>query len=127
ALDFNFSAPNGTVVAADGAGQTIAVIDAYHDPNIAADLAAFDQTYGLSDPILLQIGQHLAAPGRLPSEPPSDELGWYGETALDVEWAHAIAPGAAILLVEADSSSLTDMNQAIDTARRFSLPGLPLV
>jgi hypothetical protein len=126
-LDFNLSAADGRVVAADGTGQTIAIIDAYHDPNVAADLAAFDLTYGLTDPLFLQIGQHLDNPGLLPATPPADDQGWYGEAALDVEWAHAVAPGAAILLVEADSSSLADMNAALDTARQFTLDGLPPV
>ena len=126
-IDFRFSTAAGQVVAADGSGQTIAVIEAYHDPNIAGDLHAFDQRYGLPDPALAEVGQNLSTPTQLPAAPPADDPGWYSETALDVEWAHAAAPGAAILLVEASSTSISDMFAAVDMARRYAPPGLPPV
>ena len=87
---------NGTV-SGDGAGQTIAIIDAYNDPNIASDLAAFDAEYGLSAPPSFTV-DNLGAT--------TTDAGWALETALDVEWAHAIAPDANIVLVEAASDSL---------------------
>lgn len=87
----------------DGSGQTIAIVDAYHDPNIAADLAAFDSAYGLSPAQLTQVDQN-GGTGY-----PAADAGWSQEIALDVEWAHAIAPGAKILLVEANSASLSDL------------------
>jgi subtilase family serine protease len=99
-------------VSADGRGQTIAIVDAYNDPNIASDLSAFDSQFGVSALTSLKVvnqtgGTHL----------PTTDSGWAGEIALDVEWAHAIAPGANILLVEANSSQLSDLMAAVDYAR----------
>jgi len=81
-----------------GAGQTIVIIDSYGSPTIAADLAAFDAGYGLPDPPSFTV---LAPLGTVPFDPATypDEPGWASETTLDVEWAHAIAPGAAIVLL----------------------------
>ncbi|MGC4121942.1 MAG: hypothetical protein QM765_46640 [Myxococcales bacterium] len=70
-------------VAANGAGQTIAIVDAYHDPNLAADLRTFNAQFNLPDASLTIVNQ--TGGTRLPA---ADE-GWAGETALDVEWAHA--------------------------------------
>lgn len=92
--------------AADGSGQTIAIVSAYDDPNIANDLHRFDQQFGLPDPTLIKIAQdgsnHL----------PASDVAWAQETALDVEWAHAMAPGARILLVEASTAEDTNLFQA---------------
>ena len=71
----------------DGTGQTIAIVDAYSDPNIAADLKVFDAQFSLSDPTLTQ----MSSTGSTTSLPRSD-AGWAQEISLDVEWAHAIAP-----------------------------------
>ena len=79
---------NNGGIAGDGTGQSIAIVDAYSDPNIASDLHVFDQTFGLADPQLARVVQ---MNGRF--SPPVDS-GWALETALDVEWAHAVAPGA---------------------------------
>src|SRR5262249_44773229 len=53
---------------------------------------------------------------------PNRNAGWAGEIALDVEWAHAIAPKATILLVEANSASDTDLLRAVDYARNYVDP-----
>src|SRR5262245_7963764 len=82
-------------IVGDGAGQTIAIIDAYDDPNIAADLATFSAQFGLPAADFTKVNQ--SGGSALP--PPNK--GWATEIALDVEWAHAIAPAARILLVEA--------------------------
>lgn len=94
----------------DGSGQTIAVVDAFDDPNILSDLKTFDQTFGLPDPPSFV----KATPQGKPTVDPN----WAGEIALDVEWAHAIAPKAKILLVEAASASESDLASAVDFARR---------
>jgi subtilase family serine protease len=95
-------------VTLDGAGQTIAIVDAYDDPNIASDLAAFDTQFGVPDApsfTKVQMGGSVAP-----------NAGWATEIALDVEWAHAMAPGANILLVEAKSASFADLLAAVDYA-----------
>lgn len=101
---------NGTI-SGDGAGQTIAIIDAYSDPNIASDLAAFDAEYGLSAPPSFTV-DNLGAT--------ATDAGWALETALDVEWAHAIAPEANIVLVEASSDSLQSLFGAVRYASTLS-------
>ncbi len=114
---YGFSNTTFGSTAADGRGQTIAIIDAYHDPNITSDLAAFDAAYGIAAPLSFKIVNQnggTALPGTDPSQ------GWEGETALDVEWAHAIAPGANIILVEANSASDNDLFAAVNWARNQS-------
>jgi hypothetical protein len=101
---------------ANGSGQTIAIVDAYNDPNIINDLAVFDKQFGLAAPPSLQIVSQTGSTSKLPK----NDAGWSGEIALDVEWAHAIAPGANILLVEASSASLSDLMSAVTYARSAS-------
>jgi len=81
-----------------GAGETIVIIDSYGSPTIAADLAAFDAGFGLPDPPSFTV---LSPLGTVPWNPTlyPDQPGWAAETTLDVEWAHAMAPGAAIVLM----------------------------
>ena len=81
-----------------GKGRTIAIVDAFGSPTIAADLHVFDQNYGIADPPSLNIIQPVG-PITFDNTDP-DMLGWATETTLDVEYAHAMAPGANILLVE---------------------------
>jgi subtilase family serine protease len=82
-----------------GQGTTIVIVDSFGSPTIRHDLAVFDRTFGLPAPPRFGI---IAPAGPLPPFNPksSDMTGWAGETTLDVEWAHTIAPGANILLVE---------------------------
>ena len=87
-------------VAGDGRNQTIAIIDAYNDPNIASDLITFDLTLGLPDPP--SFAKYWQIVG---GQPPADDSGWALEISLDVEWSHAMAPAANILLVEAFDNS----------------------
>ena len=96
--------------------QWIAIVDAYDDPNIANDLNAYSSYYGLpqcntSNPCFLKVNQN----GRTSSYP-SKNAGWNLETALDVETAHQICQNCKILLVEANSSSLSDLAGAVNTA-----------
>src|SRR5262249_54579450 len=102
-------AVNGQTYKGDGSGQTIAIVDAYDDPNILSDLKRFDATFGLADPAFTK-----ATPQGLPAA----DAGWAGEIALDVEWAHVIAPRAKILLVETASDNLSDLLVGVDYARR---------
>jgi subtilase family serine protease len=82
-----------------GQGTTIVIVDSFGSPTIAHDLSAFDQTFGLRAPPSFKIIQPA---GPVPRYDPgnSDMVGWAGETTLDVEYAHTVAPGANILLVE---------------------------
>jgi subtilase family serine protease len=82
-----------------GRGRTIAVVDSFGNPNAAADLATFDKAFGLHAPPSFKV-IHPAGP--VPPFNPNDPVmtGWAIETNLDVQYAHAMAPGANILLVE---------------------------
>jgi subtilase family serine protease len=107
---------SGGTVSGTGAGQTIAIVVANHDPNIGADLDAFDSQFGLSAPPKFTV----ANLGATTTDP-----GWALETSLDVEWAHALAPSANILLVEAPSASLGDLFNAVTYAS--AQPGVSVV
>jgi subtilase family serine protease len=101
------------MIANQGAGQTIAVIDAYDDANIEGDLATFSTQFSL--PVCSSDSgcfTKLYATGSQPTSSPQ----WAIETALDVEWAHAIAPHAKIILVEANSYALSDLLVGVDLA-----------
>jgi subtilase family serine protease len=89
-----------------GAGRTIVIIDAFRDPTIRSDLATFDSIFGLP-PVSL----HIICPHGCPTFDPTsrDQVGWTDETSVDVEWAHAIAPGATIDLVQAQSDDDADI------------------
>src|SRR5207253_1310101 len=110
---FNNVSFNG--VKGDGSGETIAIVDAFDDPNILSDLAAFDRQFGLSDPPSIKVVNQTGG-----TTLPASDRGWATEIALDVEWAHAIAPGANILLVEAKSAYTNDLDGALDYARSAS-------
>jgi subtilase family serine protease len=85
----------------DGAGRTIVIVNPFGSPTIEHDLHVFDQTFGLPDPPSLRIIQPVGAvPPFDPNGFGGDQLVWAEETSLDVEWAHVMAPGANILLVE---------------------------
>lgn len=120
AYGFNQVSYLGGSVAADGTGTTIAIINAYDHPNIENDLRVFDQAMGLpAPPRFKKVNQYGG------SAMPATDADWAEEIALDVEWAHAIAPGASILLVEAASNSLSDLLTAVDYARHQ--PGVSVV
>ena len=109
---YGFDAIKGNL---HGKGQTIAIVDAYDDPNIEADLGVFSAMFSLP-PCTTANGcfRKVYASGAKPAA----DAGWSTEISLDVEWAHAIAPQAAILLVEAKSSMLTELLAAVDVAVR---------
>jgi subtilase family serine protease len=99
-----------------GAGQTIVIVDSFGSPTIKADLAVFDAQYNLPAPPSFKIIQPA---GAVPTYDPTDangDVGWAGETTLDVEWSHSMAPGANILLVEtpvAETEGTTGMPQIV--------------
>lgn len=87
----------------DGSGQTIVIVDSFGSPTIAADLAFFDHYFGLPAPPSFRVIQP-AGPVPAFAVHDSNRIGWASETTLDVEWAHVMAPGASIVLVETPTS-----------------------
>ena len=133
------SAYGVSALAEDGTGQTIAIVDAYDDPDLALSLDTFDSQFGLTADgetlyqqygpassfltIVNQAGQTTPSPATDPAGPGTDN--WEVEEALDVEWVHAFAPGAQIVLVEANSQSLSDLMAGVVTGSH--LPGVSVV
>jgi subtilase family serine protease len=123
----------------DGSGQTITIVAAYDNPSIWQAVDTFDsqfattaagptlyQQYGPATSFLTVLNQN-GQPAPLPATDPNGpgNANWELETALDVEWAHAIAPGASIILVEANSQTLADLMAGVGTAA--DLPGVSVV
>lgn len=110
-----------------GVGQTIAIVDAYDNPNAAADLAYYRGYWGLpamstcvvvsgkisspSGPCFLKVNQN----GTAGSYPRADG-GWAQEISLDLDMASAICPNCNILLVEASSASFSNLGKSVNTA-----------
>jgi subtilase family serine protease len=108
-----YSFPTGLTA---GAGQTIGIVDAYDDPTAEADLAVFSSQYGLpacttANGCFSKVDQN----GGISY--PRTDAGWALEISLDIQWAHAIAPGARILLVEAKTNSFANLLAAEDYAK----------
>ena len=105
---------NGT--AGTGANETIGIVDAYNDPNIQSDLNTFDTEFGVPATTVKVVNETGGT-----TLPASDSTGgWELEESLDVEWAHAMAPGATIMLVEASSTSDTDLLSAVSYASQHA-------
>jgi subtilase family serine protease len=99
-----------------GHGQTVAIVDAYNDPNINADLQTFDSHYGLaacstSNGCLRVVNQSGGT-----ALPPNDTSGWSVEESLDVETVHSVCQGCKIILVEANSATNSDLGTAENKA-----------
>jgi len=99
-----------------GAGTTIAIVDAYDLPTAENDLNVFSTQFGLptcttANGCFKKVNQTGS------TKYPRYNSGWGLEIALDIEWAHAIAPGAKILLVEASSNSFANLLAAEDYAK----------
>ena len=91
----------------DGSGETIVIVEAYGSPTIASDADAFSRIYGL--PRITSENFTIVKAGGLVNNPKGPARNWNIETTLDVEWAHALAPGAKIALVAAvDRGSLAE-------------------
>jgi subtilase family serine protease len=120
----SFTNSLGQTIKGDGAGQTIAIVNAFDAPNIMADLNAFDKSFSINGGSQTLYQQYGAAASFLTrkttstSTPADPGWLWALETAMDVEWAHSIAPKAKILLVEAASDSLGNLLNAVDIARK---------
>jgi hypothetical protein len=102
---------------AGGAGQTVAIVDAFDDPSIASDLETFDTQYGLpacneADGCFRKVGQT----GSSFSVPTTDTTGWSVEEALDVETVHAVCATCKVLLVEAKDNEFSNLAAAENEA-----------
>jgi subtilase family serine protease len=103
-----------------GSGQTVALVDAFNDPNIESDLGTFDTNYGLpactkANGCLTVVSQT----GSTSALPADDTTGWSVEESLDVEAVHGTCPACHILLVEANSESNSDLAAAENEAAAF--------
>lgn len=131
--------PTATQAAQMGAGQTIYVVAAYHDPNIAAELAAFNKKFALPTCTTKAIASlplttasastcelsvvSATTSGTRANSTPQYNASWATEIALDVQWAHATAPLARIVVVEAPDSALDSLVGAIKLANAMG-PGV---
>jgi len=102
--------PDQTTQTVTGGSGAVAIVDAYDDPNAAGDLALFSSIFGLPPADLTVV----YASGSQPALDPTG--GWELEESLDIEYAHAMAPGAKLFLVEAASNSGDDLVTAISLA-----------
>jgi hypothetical protein len=110
---YKWSDPTGSTWAWNG--QTIAIVDAYDNPNVASDLSVYRGQFGLppcttANTCFTKVNQ------RGGPTPPAGNVGWGQEIALDVEMASAVCPYCKILLVESDSNSFADLGAAVNNA-----------
>lgn len=104
--------------ASNGGGQTVAIVDAYNDPNAESDLGVYRSQYGIpacttANGCFRKVNQSGGA------NYPRNNGGWAQEISLDLDMVSAICPNCHILLVEASSSSLTDLGTAVNEAARL--------
>lgn len=114
--------PNTVTANPTGGSKMIAIVDAYSDPHAASDLAYFSEQFGL--PFSTSQFSVVFADGQPPEEDPTGE--WELEESLDIEYTHAMAPQAQIVLVEAASNSLTGLLQGVVVATNEVSCGLPI-
>ncbi|MGW0997691.1 putative Ig domain-containing protein [Streptomyces sp. NPDC002520] len=99
-----------------GSGLTVAIVDAYNDPNAESDLATYRSTYGLSSCTKANgCFKQVSQTGSTTSLPTND-TGWAGEEALDIDMVSAVCPNCNIILVEANSANDTDLGIAENEA-----------
>ena len=108
-----------------GGAGIIAIVDAFHYPTALNDFNVFSQQYGLpveTSPASTSAANAVFQVVYANGIQPVLNAGWSQEAALDIEWAHAMAPGAKIILVEAASNSNSDLYAAV--AKAGSIPGV---
>ena len=121
-----------------GAGQTIYIVNAKHNPNVVAELAAFNAKFGLPTCTSRTLAANASLPlaaasktacelvvaysttaGAITSTAPAYDSGWATEIALDVQWAHATAPLARLVLIEAPDASVASLSKAVALANKM--------
>jgi kumamolisin len=105
--------PNTVTTNPTGGARTIAIVDAYHYPSALNDLQLFSTQFGLPLPTAANFQIVYATPN---GQQPAVDADWNLEEALDIEWAHAMAPQARIFLVEANSNDFSDLLPAVFVA-----------
>jgi subtilase family serine protease len=102
-----------------GSGQTVAIVDAFDDPNAESDLAVYRSTFNL--PACTTANGCFRKTDQLGGTnfPRKKNVGWAEEISLDLDMVSAICPSCHILLVEADTNSLSNLATAVDTAARL--------
>lgn len=142
ALPAAYTNLTATQAAQLGAGQTIYIVDARHDPNVVAELAAFNSKFGLPACATKTVAAGASLPlaaasrggcefsvvystaaGAMTAAVPPYDAGWATEIALDVQWAHATAPLARIVLIEANSPSYDNLLGGVKLANNMG-PGV---
>jgi subtilase family serine protease len=109
-----YAVPSGA-----GSGRTVAIVDAYGDPNVESDLATYRSTFGLpactiASGCLTVVNQDGAT-----SPLPAGDQGWGGETSLDLDMVSAICPSCKILLVQATNNGIDALAASVNTAARL--------
>ncbi|MET7682744.1 S53 family peptidase [Streptomyces sp. NPDC005423] len=105
-----------SAAASNGAGETIAIVDAYNDPNAESDLATYRSYYGLSACTTANgCFKKVSQTGSTTSLPSSD-AGWSEEISLDLDMASAVCPNCNILLVEATSATMANLGKSVNEA-----------
>ena len=121
-----------------GAGQTIYIVNAKHNPNVVAELTAFNTKFALPGCTTRTLASSATLPlaaasktacelvvaystsaGALTATAPAYDSGWATEIALDVQWAHAIAPLARLVLIEAPDAGVTSLSRAVALANKM--------
>ncbi len=115
----DLQAAYNVVNATGGSNQTVAIVDAFDDPNAESDLAVYRSTFGLppcttANGCFRKVNQN----GQQGNYPPPN-VGWAEEISLDLDMVSAICPNCHILLVEATSNSFANLAAAVDTAARL--------
>jgi subtilase family serine protease len=108
-----YSLPTET---SSSSSQTIAVVDAFDDPTIEADLGVYDEQFGLPACSSANGCFHKLNQEGQPGPLPRTNGDWASEISIDVEMAHAICQSCHVLLVEANTASLANLGAAVDTA-----------
>jgi subtilase family serine protease len=125
-----------------GAGQTIYIVNAKHNPNVVAELAIFNAKFGLPTCSSRTLAANASLPlasaaagscelvvaystsaGALSATAPAYDSGWATEIALDVQWAHATAPLARLVLIEAPDAGVGSLSKAVALANKMG-PGV---
>ena len=104
-----------SAAAANGSGETVALVDAQDDPNAESDLATYRSEFGLPACTTAN-GCFSKVDENGGSNYPSPDSGWAGEISLDLDMVSATCPNCHILLVEADSAGMDDLGTAVNTA-----------